>query len=72
MKIEIGKVYVCRDGSKFVAEAETGRNDTYAVQGEDEDGRVTWRSAKGRFCRHPHPRDVVAVLDDGIRADARA
>jgi hypothetical protein len=60
MKIEIGKTYICRDGSQFHAEALTricGR--TYDVQGRDERGRVTWRSIHGRFAVTPHRLDVV-------------
>jgi hypothetical protein len=60
MKIEIGKTYICRDGSLFRAEALTrGYGRTYKVQGEDERGCVTWRSIHGRFTSVPHRLDVV-------------
>lgn len=63
MQIEVGKTYVCRDGSKFLAQAITTEGKLYRVQGEDDLGRVTWRSIKGRFERHPHKLDVVAETD---------
>lgn len=63
MQLEVGKAYVCRDGSKFVAQAITAWGPLYRVQGEDEQGRVTWRSAKGRFERYPHKLDVVAEAE---------
>lgn len=57
--IQVGKSYICRNGSMFIAEAITNYPGTYKVQGVDEKGRVTWRSLKGRFDSHPHALDVV-------------
>jgi hypothetical protein len=60
MKIEIGKTYICRDGSQFHAQELTrGYGRTYKVQGVDEHGCVTWRSIHGRFTSVPHRLDVV-------------
>lgn len=60
IQIEVGKTYECRNGDLFRALAVT-ENDgkTYRVRGEDQQGRVTWRSLKGRFDRAPHALDVV-------------
>ena len=61
MIIEAGKTYVCRDGSLFFAQAITkNKGRTFKVQGEDEQGRITWRSLKGRFSNAPHRLDVVS------------
>ena len=60
IQIETGKTYTCRDGSEFKATEKTGRKGTYAIVGEDENGKVTWRSEKGRFDRYPHKLDVVS------------
>lgn len=58
--LEIGKIYECRNGERFRAEALTNSDGkTYRVQGEDGQGRITWRSLKGRFSRAPHPLDIV-------------
>lgn len=60
IQIEVGKTYECRNGATFKAIAFTDNaTKTYRVRGEDELGRVTWRSAKGRFDKAPHPLDVV-------------
>ncbi len=58
--IETGKTYECRDGSVFRAiEVTRHEGRTYRVRGEDEKGRITWRSLKGRFDKAPHHLDVV-------------
>ena len=58
--IEIGKTYVCRDGSEFTARHYTDSERVCErVCGRDERDRVTWRSAKGRVTSFPHRRDVV-------------
>ena len=61
MRIQVGKTYVTRDGHKVTIEAETPMaTATYVMQGVDERGRITWRTRKGRFDRHPHPNDLVS------------
>lgn len=60
MKIEPNKTYLTRTGSRVTILAVTGERGTYAFVGEDEQGRPTWRSARGRFTRHPHCEDLVA------------
>jgi hypothetical protein len=58
--LEPGKTYVCRDGSLFKAQAISSQYvGTFRVQGEDEQGRITWRSLRGRFTRRPHYLDAV-------------
>jgi len=64
MNIEVGQTYICRSGDIFIAEAITKQGGTYKVQGFDQFGRITWRSLKGRFDRHPHHLDVVAIKGD--------
>ena len=59
MQIEIGKTYKTRDGQRVTIQAETAEGGTYRFQGEDEQGRITWRSAKGRFDKRPSPLDLV-------------
>lgn len=63
MTIEIGTTYRTRNGSTFRAIEKTGQAGTYAVRGEDEQGRVTWRSLKGRFARTAHALDCVSVAN---------
>jgi hypothetical protein len=60
--IQPGKTYTTRDGQRVRIEAETANRGTYRMQGEDEQGRITWRSRKGRFERHPHRLDLVAEV----------
>lgn len=60
MTIEAGKTYLTRDGQRIHIEQETSHRGTYRMRGEDEQGRVTWRSRKGRFDRHPSRLDLVA------------
>jgi hypothetical protein len=61
IKIEVGKSYMTRDGEQITIQADTGQPGRYRFQGEDAEGRLTWRSAKGRFGRHPHRLDLVAA-----------
>lgn len=60
MKIEVGKTYRTRSGRKVKIEAETENRGTYRMRGEDEQGRITWRSKRGRFDRHPSQHDLIA------------
>ena len=65
MKIEIGKKYITRDGTRTVTiEAESTYRGTFRMQGEDDLGRVTWRSPKGRFTTHLHKHDLVAEANE--------
>ena len=58
--IKVGKTYECRNGAEFKAlEITHNEGKTYRVRGEDEKGRITWRSLKGRFDKAPHALDVV-------------
>jgi hypothetical protein len=60
ISLEIGKTYLTRDGSlRVTIQAETDNRGTYRMQGEDELGRITWRSVNGRFERHAHSLDLV-------------
>ena len=67
MTIEIGKTYEARNGSKFKAVALTGRTGTFAVRGEDENGRMTWWSIEGRFTDRRHDLDLVREAVDADR-----
>lgn len=58
--IEVGKTYLTRDGQRVRIEAETDNKGTYKMQGEDEEGRVTWRSRRGRFASRACALDLVA------------
>ena len=58
--IEIGKTYLTRDGQRVRIDAETDNRGTYRMRGEDQEGRVTWRSHKGRFTSRPHRLDLIA------------
>ena len=61
--LQIGKTYVTRDGSLHVLiQAETNLNGTYSMQGEDDLGRITWRTRKGQFSRYLHPLDLTAEV----------
>ena len=61
--IAVGKTYECRNGSIFRAIELTNSDlKTYRVRGEDEKGRVCWRSLKGRFTSGPHHLDVVREI----------
>lgn len=62
--VEVGHAYICRDGSLFTADSLATHGHTYRVAGEDERGRITWRSLRGRFTSHPHPLDVVGERQD--------
>ena len=60
MNIEIGKTYVTRNGElRVTIKAETANRGTYQMRGEDNLGRITWRSSKGRFERYAHRHDLV-------------
>ena len=60
IQIAVGKTYECRNGATFRAIEITAHDGkTYRVRGEDEKGRTTWRSAKGRFDKAPHALDVI-------------
>ncbi len=62
MTIEAGKTYITREGKRVRIELIYDRDDFAAYWrcvGEDDQGRVTWRSLKGRFTSHPHRLDLV-------------
>jgi hypothetical protein len=61
MTIKINTIYTTRDGNTFRALEITSAKGTYAVRGEDSQGRITWRSLKGRFARGAHALDLVAI-----------
>lgn len=60
VNLEVGKTYETRDGRAIKI---TGRSEefggTYRFIGEDEAGRLTWRSRRGRFDRRPTKHDLV-------------
>ena len=59
VNLEIGKTYETRDGRKITIEAKTTERGTYRFRGVDERGRLTWRSAKGRFDSRASAHDLV-------------
>jgi hypothetical protein len=65
LKIEPGKTYLTRDGQRITIEAKTKHGRTYRMQGEDERGRITWRSTVGRFGRTPSRLDLIAEVEKG-------
>lgn len=58
--LEVGKTYLTRQDERVRIDAETENRGTYRMRGEDEQGRVTWRSLKGRFTDRPHALDLIA------------
>ncbi len=64
MKVEVGKTYLTRTGERVHIHAKTGWPGTYRMRGEDNRGRITWRSERGRFVSYPHSLDLVAEVTD--------
>jgi len=66
MIIEVGKAYMTRDGQRVRITGQTNYPGTYSMIGEDDRGRVTWRSRTGRFYKYPHRLDLVSELEDAV------
>lgn len=62
MLLGLGQAYRCRNGSIFIALRETNfpKRGCYRIEGQDAEGRTSWRSLKGRIGPRPSPQDCIA------------